>query len=470
MSDKLTCLHSLCEWQLEITERLRAKNDSEEEAVTWRVMPVGWDREGNTYWLFDDNRLWIQRVPIKAIKKSKPKRTYPTKNASTRKKARRMPQPRPAGRRSSRLSSTKKDSVGNQDLFDSDSELSPPPDDDDDDDDVGETKNIARSWFEFETICITRHEWQAFVDRFAKSKHPDERNMHNYISKEILPPILEVIHAEEKRLAIEAALSNRKRSSRIALRDSEREQREREEAELRDQKARAAAAIQAERERTMREVAERQTQKSREDRLRERGERLLARERMMQERMAQEEANKTVDEWRLRCEICKMDEMSPAESRPVVACEKCSNWQHATCWDEEDRQRNAQPRNWEDTTFVCRRCDLSLTPNEASTLSAPSKMHDQPLLSGQDSAPPERPALLHHGSAPAITVSPLHSSAASVPSQRIKSPTLKPLLSPRGSFPLRTHHMRSPLSRPVEPDSNPPSISLDTPERESPFS
>lgn len=468
MSEKLTCLHSLCEWQLEIPERLRAKNDSEEEAVTWRVMPVGWDREGNTYWLFDDNRLWIQRVPIKVVKKSKPKRAHPTKNASTAKKARAMPPPRPAGRRSSRLNSAKKESVNTQDLFDTDSELSPPPDDDDDD--VGAAKDIDRPWFEFETICITRHEWQAFVDRFAKSKHPDERNMHNYISKEILPPILEVIHAEEKRLAIEAALSNRKRSSRIALRDSEREQREREEAELREQKARAAATIQAERERTMREAAERQTQKSREDRLRERGERLLARERMMHERMAQEEAKKAVDEWRLRCEICKMDEMSPAETRPVVACEKCSNWQHATCWDEEDRRRNVQPRNWDDTTFVCRHCDLPSTRHEASTLVAPTNMHAETMTSTQDPTPPERPAMLQHDPVPAMTMSPLHSSATSIPLQRIKSPTLKPLLSPQGSFPLRTQHMRSPLSRPMEPDSNPPAISLDTSERESPLS
>ena len=200
------------------------------------------------------------------------------------------PPPPPAGRRSSRLSSIKKDSIGPQDLFDSDSELSPPPDDDDD---TSDTKDAHEPWFEFETICITRHEWQAFVDRFAKSKHPDERNMYNYISKEILPPILEVIHAEEKRLAIEAALSNRKRSSRIALRDSEREQREREEAELREQKARAAAAVQAERERVMREAVEQQTQKSREDRLRERSERLLARERMIHERMAQEAVSYT---------------------------------------------------------------------------------------------------------------------------------------------------------------------------------
>ena len=424
-------------------------------------MPVGWDRHGNTYWLFDDNRLWIQRLPIQRSK-SKQKRAHSTKNTSTSKKARAMPPPPPpAGRRSSRLSSIKKDSIGPQDLFDSDSELSPPPDDDDDD--MSDTKDTHEPWFEFETICITRHEWQAFVDRFAKSKHPDERNMYNYISKEILPPILEVIHAEEKRLAIEAALSNRKRSSRIALRDSEREQREREEAELREQKARAAAAAQAERERVMREAVEQQAQKSREDRLRERGERLLARERMIHERIAQEETRKAADAWRLRCEICTMDEMNPAESRPVVACEKCGNWQHASCWEEEDRRHNVQPRNWDNTTFVCRHCDSASTPDKAPTLAVSTEMHDESLTSTQGPVPPVQPALLQRDSTQATAPSPLHFSATNTTLQRITSPTLKPQLSPPGSFPLRTQHLRSPLSQPVEPDSNPPAISLDSP-------
>ena len=142
-----------------------------------------------------------------------------------------------------------------------------------------------------------------------------------------------MIHAEEKKAALEAALSKRKRSSRIALRDSEREQREREEAELRALKERAAAALKAERDHQAREEAESQARKSREDRLRERGERLLARERMINERQKRAE-ERSRDPWHLRCDICLMDELNPIDSRPVVACEKCGVWQHMSCWDE----------------------------------------------------------------------------------------------------------------------------------------
>ncbi|WWC88197.1 uncharacterized protein L201_003102 [Kwoniella dendrophila CBS 6074] len=63
LSQKVQILHELCEWQLEDPARFRGLLKSEEEAVTWRVEPVGWDKDGNTYWLFDDNRLWIQRLP-----------------------------------------------------------------------------------------------------------------------------------------------------------------------------------------------------------------------------------------------------------------------------------------------------------------------------------------------------------------------------------------------------------------------
>ncbi|WFD25978.1 DNA-directed RNA polymerase [Malassezia nana] len=281
LEKQLGCLFELCEWQLEKPERLRRLVESEEETISWvcahtdekRVNPAGWDREGNTYWLFDDNRMWIQRVPPNTRPKPPPKKRKTTKKAA--------PPPsraRPAGRRSLRLSGAHAEmptqaqsDIQADDVFGSDSELSQPPEE-------------PPAWIEFETICITKSDWLAFCERFATSKHPDERSLFNYISKEVLPKILEVIHSEEKKAAMEAALFNRKRSSRIAMRDSEREQREREEMELREQRARAQAALQAEKERLAREEAEAAARRTREDRMRERAERLLIRERMLAKR------------------------------------------------------------------------------------------------------------------------------------------------------------------------------------------
>lgn len=62
--------------------------DSEEDAVQWRVDPIGFDKKGSTFWLFDDNRLYKETPKPPATKKSK-------SNKKKRAAA-------PAGRRSSR--------------------------------------------------------------------------------------------------------------------------------------------------------------------------------------------------------------------------------------------------------------------------------------------------------------------------------------------------------------------------------
>ncbi|WVQ96981.1 hypothetical protein IAU59_004090 [Kwoniella sp. CBS 9459] len=86
LSQKVKILHELCEWQLEDPARFRGLLKSEEEAASWRVEPVGWDKAGNTYWLFDDNRLWIQREP--------PPPPRPAKKTSQKaKKAGKKPRP-----------------------------------------------------------------------------------------------------------------------------------------------------------------------------------------------------------------------------------------------------------------------------------------------------------------------------------------------------------------------------------------
>nr|XP_018265064.1 uncharacterized protein I303_03246 [Kwoniella dejecticola CBS 10117]OBR87222.1 hypothetical protein I303_03246 [Kwoniella dejecticola CBS 10117] len=90
LSQKVQILHELCEWQLEDPARFRGLLKSEEEAVTWRVEPVGWDKDGNTFWLFDDNRLWIQRIPPPPPPPPRPLK----KSSQKAKKAARKSQPR----------------------------------------------------------------------------------------------------------------------------------------------------------------------------------------------------------------------------------------------------------------------------------------------------------------------------------------------------------------------------------------
>lgn len=61
---KVGVLHDLTEWFMREPERFRKLLASDEDLVQWgRIEPVGWDRHMNTYWLFDDNRLWVQYPP-----------------------------------------------------------------------------------------------------------------------------------------------------------------------------------------------------------------------------------------------------------------------------------------------------------------------------------------------------------------------------------------------------------------------
>lgn len=465
---QIACLHSLCEWQLEQPERLRRFVHSDEDAVSWvcmlrtgltqRVLPAGWDREGNTYWLFDDNRLWIERPASKPAKR----KTVPKSKHSSAKKARSRapPPPRIGGRRSSRLNRNVQDDgwetvpghiLPGEDDASSDSELTPPPPEE-------EKGHEAAPRAPFETICVTRAEWVAFGERFATSKHPDERQLHKYITKEVLPRVLEVLDAEDRKAALEMAMTNRKRSSRIAMRDSEREQREREEAEVREQRARAIAAAQAERDRAAQVAAETATRRSREDRLRERAERVLARERMMEERRMKSET-------------------------PSLPTEETFS---------SERAHEAQPSS-----------------DSVARLPSPPAVHAFPLSatpvaasSAQVSPCVALPATLPAPHAPTAAVAthtagvPHHAQAVEqmqhthkpkveIPENDIHMPTLdaphrvpstpptpprhmpnllspwQRTTSPRGSFPIRINTAPSPLARAVEPEDTPSYFALE---------
>ena len=361
LDQQLDTLHALCEWQLEYPDRLRRLVATDEDAISWRVDPAGWDREGNTYWLFDDNRLWVQRVPKRAPKRKaakQPKRPAKKKAA---------PPPRPSGRRSSRLSKgadaeweeVPPEILKPEDVFDSDSELSQPPSEDE------------SEWVEFETLCVSLQEWKAFLEKFASLKHPDERVLYSYLAKEVFPRVEEVLVAEQRKQALEEAMSHRKRSSRIAMKESEREVKERELAEARAARVRAVAELREREEREAREQAETNTRRSREERLRDREERLLARERMAIERSrsdtpadrsesAQErkdtQATNASSDWFLHCEVCGEDAKNPQNADNVVACERCGVWQHTECWDRKDKERGQPPRDWDKVDFYCGAC------------------------------------------------------------------------------------------------------------------
>ncbi|TPX31154.1 hypothetical protein SeMB42_g07808 [Synchytrium endobioticum] len=168
---KMQILLFLCEWQFEDPDRIRnVLKDEEDEASEWRIDPVGRDATGTTYWMFDDNRLYME---VKEKVKLSPPRA-----ARTRKTA--APSP-PA----------------------SNSNTTHPS-----------------SW---QLVCLTRDDWKTFPERFKSSKDPEERHLYSFLHEHALPMVLESMQEKEvrKRERERDTGINVKPSSRIHVKDSE---------------------------------------------------------------------------------------------------------------------------------------------------------------------------------------------------------------------------------------------------------
>lgn len=70
-------------------EKFREHLESEEDAVQWRVDPIGYDKKGSTFWLFDDNRLYKETPKPKPVKKTNARRKKPIPSSSSRRSSRR---------------------------------------------------------------------------------------------------------------------------------------------------------------------------------------------------------------------------------------------------------------------------------------------------------------------------------------------------------------------------------------------
>ncbi|PWN31645.1 uncharacterized protein FA14DRAFT_162590 [Meira miltonrushii] len=520
LQQKVDSIHTLCEWQLWDAEKFRKLVKNEEDAEVWRIDPIGWDAEDNTYWLFDDNRLWIQHPP--PAPPAAPKAKAPPKKSSKKAKAeaRREAQKRkreaeanastsnigtpaksarstpakpsarlprtPPTRSSPRSRLANGESAPKQSrstrssrrtgeweeipaelLYDGDSDLSDPPEDDttavevdttadvsmkdegdeseaikeedliegegetteaeeedpavkdedsthalngilkeEENDKTGEADVKEESvqpevkeeekpeWIEFEALVVTRQEWEWMSTRFAKSRHPDEKALHQLLKDTVLPKVMADMDEADKQRAHELAMANRKRSSRIALKESEREEKERDRIARQKMEDKMAAIRAEEDEKVRKEQEEIVLARTREERLREREERLLAREREAEERVQREidereererlremrklkreqiianggqppdddqlldaqGAGQDDDSWELDCEICGKSGINLDDTEEIVCCEQCGIWQHTHCWNAFDRKVGRSKRDWENEDFYCSKC------------------------------------------------------------------------------------------------------------------
>ncbi|CAO3628072.1 unnamed protein product [Cunninghamella blakesleeana] len=378
LETKLELLNDLCEWQLDEPDRLRDHLDHEDDAVQWRVEPVGYDAKGNSYWLFDDNRLYKESKPIKRKSQNEPEGT------------------------------------GSDD---------------------------EENWLPWKLVCISVKDWKSFPERFADSTNSDEQYFYKLLVNDVLPKVVPVIEENEKIQKKHEAIASRKRSSRLIVREIEAlEKQQQIELELLSKKegGYSEELSRSEKRRLEKEKLEKERKtKEREARLLERErkqeEKLkaeekaaekarLERERRLQRRTggddieflnqsatdyninnnlmhnqesstqlhhennikAKKSANKTSrksgkdqvsgkrkrshklkvnslqqqydDEgsWVFNC-ICGLFGNNLDDGTPMIACEKCNEWQHIECLCNS-KQIPQNTNDLDQITFICQRC------------------------------------------------------------------------------------------------------------------
>ncbi|KAF9452324.1 hypothetical protein P691DRAFT_795034 [Macrolepiota fuliginosa MF-IS2] len=251
-------------------------------------------------------------------------------------------------------------------------------------------KTEDTSFVEWETICVTLEEWEHIAERFEKATHYLEKALYKYLVNEVVPSITQTLRELEKKKRTEEALVHRKRSSRIAIRESEREE------------ARLAAQRQAEEEEKMSRTRRLEARRQREEE--ERLRREQAREQRRKEREAREMRRQTEtgesantatlppgpsqfspkshksakmhdsqqrlkaptngtgsrimnrNDWELDCEICRKRGVNVDDGTPMMSCGKCYKWQHITCHDQADERAGRAKRNWDVVEFICQQC------------------------------------------------------------------------------------------------------------------
>ena len=321
LDQKVQAIYNVCEWHMDEPHRFRS-NLKDNDDLSWRVQPIGSDAHRNKYFHLLDNRLWVQRAPpaganesaaaantsteaegVRGTKRSRDDEDVnePVKleEVVSRKRARRQQEvweEIPAElleewkKEDAALAPAEDDSNGNVRA----DEAAPVDDSEEWIDDRPEWEQ--RYWAEFdrvaalkesdgfvewEAICLTAQQWQDFPAQFAGSADDHEKALHAKVTDELLPTVAPILVKEEKARASLLAEQNRKRSSRVAMKESAADEaarlaREKDEAASKSSRAsRHKAPQQADPEED--EYVPQASHESRQDRIRKREEEKQAR-------------------------------------------------------------------------------------------------------------------------------------------------------------------------------------------------
>ncbi|KAF7330390.1 DALR-1 domain-containing protein [Mycena venus] len=232
----------------------------------------------------------------------------------------------------------------------------------------------VEDFVEWETICVTLSDWEHIAERFERGSHYTEKALYKALAKEIVPVITEELREIERKRRLEEAIVHRKRSSRIANKEQEKEearQLARQKAEVAEKKSRAqrleARLAKEESERERREAAREQRRKAKEEQQAQSTaedestdmpvdvvgnedpssihlNRVPEPSRRNGNAIASTSTSGTRtpvgDDWILNCEICHRSGLNLDDGMSMLCCDKPAG----------------PRRNWDQVEFICRQC------------------------------------------------------------------------------------------------------------------
>ncbi|KAJ7671700.1 hypothetical protein DFH06DRAFT_122957 [Mycena polygramma] len=278
---------------------------------------------------------------------------------------------------------------------------------------------------EWETICVTLSDWEHIAERFEKGTHYTEKALYKVLVKEIVPVITEELREIERKRRLEEAIVHRKRSSRIASKEQEKEEARllvRQKAEVAEKKNRAqrleARLAKEEAERERREAAREQRRKDKEAQETESADgeestdmpvdvvghdpspihlaQIPPDTSQRNGGAASTSGTRTPmgDDWVLNCEICLRSGVNLDDGMSMLCCGLCSQWHHTKCHDYADKQAGRPRRNWDQVDFICRQCQMRLAAknprhySQHEAVSSPYMSQGPPSTSYMPTGPP----------------------------------------------------------------------------------
>ncbi|KAI9775647.1 MAG: hypothetical protein M1839_000972 [Geoglossum umbratile] len=357
---KIRVLYQLSQWTMAHSDRIRERmpEQKDTEQTDWRIEPTGWDARERTYFILDDNRLYRRTDP--------PPQTQPApKLKKNSKKA------KAAARASKRRKVS--GAVVTEDL-----EEEEPVE--------AEVEGVDDGFggMKWECVAVTLEQYKEFVESIRRSRHPDEKGLHDALVADVLPLLEQQAEERKKKearrerelLALEK-LATAKRSTRIA---SKLEKLREEEEAMEAERKRQTDLVMARREQELLKKMEKDRESrilTRERRLRERemkrilheeelanlsedSKKLEAGEARKSERQLKSEIEKhkqaleeyaQEEDWIFDCSVCGVNGENLDDGSHSIACEKCNVWQHSACLgvSQEEAERS-------DFQFICKTC------------------------------------------------------------------------------------------------------------------